>query len=370
MTAKNKDAAALKRRWESLKTSLWNRFTKNHGEAGQRPGKPGKERNQLANQAQDPAVVAEDLTKSYGATRALRGLSFQVPRGCIFAYLGPNGAGKTTTINILSGLLKPDSGRMSVCGLDVSRDTIKVKERIGVVPDESNLYPELSCRRNLDYLGQLYGLGRDARQKRITELLELFGLTDRSRTPFRALSRGLKRRLVLAAALVHSPEVLFLDEPTIGLDVPSARSLRQIIRQINQKGATVFLTTHNLLEAEALADLVCILIEGQVMDVGTPDEIRGKVRSGIFLKLGLSGELKPETILAACPAVKQASRSKGVWRMRVDDLDSALKQAVAMAEAQQLTINEVSMESPNLEEALLAYIQKDQSTEAEGKCPS
>jgi len=309
------------------------------------------------------AVSVEGLTKNYGATSALSGVSFGAPRGGVFAYLGPNGAGKTTTINMLCGLLAPDSGRIEVCGLDVRHEPVRVKARIGVVPDESNLYPELSCRRNLDYLGELYGLPRQARSKRAGELLDMFGLADRAGTLFRALSRGLKRRLVLAAALVHSPEVLFLDEPTIGLDVPSARNLRSVIRRINQEGTTVFLTTHNLAEAEELADTVCILIKGRVAEMGSPDDIRRRVERGTFLKLKLSGDVTREEVLSACPAVQEVRRENGIWRLRVDDLQEALRQSLALADSRQLAIKEVGMDRPSLEEAFLVYVQQDQPPE-------
>jgi ABC-2 type transport system ATP-binding protein len=317
----------------------------------------------LPAEANSPAVAVEGLHKSYGAVPALRGVSFTMPRGGVFAYLGPNGAGKTTTINILCGLLRPDSGRVTVCGLEVSQEPVKVKARIGVVPDESNLYPELSCRRNLDYLGELYGLSRGVRRARVGELLGLFSLADRAEMPFRALSRGLKRRLVLAAAMVHAPEVLFLDEPTIGLDVPSARALRQLIRRINQEGTTVFLTTHNLAEAEELAERVCILIQGRVVAMGSPGEIRGRVERGTYLRLGLSGEVTARELLSACPAVKEARPQNGLWRLEVEALHPALAQSLAFAEARRLLVNDVGVERPTLEEAFLAILQQGQPPE-------
>jgi ABC-2 type transport system ATP-binding protein len=246
----------------------------------------------------------------------------------------------------------------------VEQEPLRIKERIGVVPDESNLFPELCCRRNLDYLGELYGLPRQARRARVAELLALFSLADRAETPFRALSRGLKRRLVLAAALVHSPEVLFLDEPTIGLDVPSARALRRLIKQINQQGATVFLTTHNLAEAEELADTVCILIKGRVVEVGAPVDIRRRVDKGTYLKLGFSGAVTDEELLSACPAVKEARRQNGVWRLEVDGLHAALAQCLALAQARQLQVNDIGVERPTLEEAFLALWQQSESREA------
>ncbi|GAF75660.1 unnamed protein product, partial [marine sediment metagenome] len=223
------------------------------------------------------AVRVSGLSKSYGTLTALDGVSFEVQRSRVFAYLGPNGAGKTTTINILAGLLPRDTGDVTICGLDVSAKSVVVKSRIGVVTESSNLYPELRCRRNLEYLGELYGLGPSERRSRAAQLIEQFGLAEKANQPFGSLSRGMKRRLTIAAALVHGPEVLFLDEPTTGLDIPSARSLRQLVQRVAREGITVFLTTHNLAEAETLADDVAILVRGRIVARGTIDELRGQV---------------------------------------------------------------------------------------------
>jgi ABC-2 type transport system ATP-binding protein len=216
----------------------------------------------------DTVIQVQELSKSYGETHALEAVSFTVRRGEVFGYLGPNGAGKTT-VNILSGLLKGDTGEVRIHGLDITRESVAVKQRIGVVPEESNLYPELTCWRNLEYLGQLYGLSRLARRTRVSDLLEIFDLSEERAVPFRALSRGMKRRLTVAAALVHSPEIVFLDEPTAGLDVPSARALRGLIQATNRDGTTVFLTTHNLAEAEALSSRVLVLVRGHVVAQAT-----------------------------------------------------------------------------------------------------
>jgi ABC-2 type transport system ATP-binding protein len=154
-------------------------------------------------------IKAQGLRKCYGATTALDGVTFRVPEGEVFAYLGPNGAGKTTTINILCGLLQRDDGEVTIGGLDINREPVEVKQRIGVVPEESNLYPELSCRRNLEYIAELFGLPRSSRRARTDFLLEAFRLGDKATSPFRSLSRGMKRRLTVAAALIHSPEGFF-----------------------------------------------------------------------------------------------------------------------------------------------------------------
>jgi|UniRef100_A0A7V6A469 ABC-2 type transport system ATP-binding protein len=311
-----------------------------------------------------PAIAVSGLSKSFGSLQALSEVSFSVPRGEIFAYLGPNGAGKTTTIRILAGLLPRDDGEVSICGTDVARDPVVVKERIGVVPDESNLYPELTCRRNLEYLGELYGLARGVRAQKAAELLSFFGLKDRGTTPFGALSKGLKRRLTIAAALVHDPEVVFLDEPTSGLDVPSARALRELIRTINRQGATVFLTTHNLQEAEALSQRVLILIKGRVAALGTPAEIRQRVQGLNLLAVTFSAEIEAAPLLRACPAVLQASRRNGTWRLEILETHAALEQLVAFAGGAGVRISEVSAVTASLEDAFMSFL-KEGGPEAE-----
>ncbi len=305
-----------------------------------------------------PAISVSGLSKSFGPLKALSEVSFSVSRGEIFAYLGPNGAGKTTTIRILGGLLDRDAGEVSICGADVAEAPVFVKERIGVVPDESNLYPELTCRRNLEYLGELYGLPRNARNAKAGELLEFFDLADRATTPFGALSKGLKRRLTIAAALVHDPEVVFLDEPTSGLDVPSARTLRELIRTINRRGATVFLTTHNLQEAETLSQKVLILIKGRVAALGTPGEIRRRVQRLNLLSVTFSLEIDATRLLLACPAVLKVSSQNGTWRLEVTEANAALEQLVTFASREGVRIAEISTMTPSLEDAFMSLLKE------------
>lgn len=301
-------------------------------------------------------IEVRGLVRRYGDLVALDRVDFTVRRGETFAYLGPNGAGKTTTINILAGLLHRDAGRVNVCGFDIEHEPVAVKQRIGVVPEESNLYPELTCRRNLEYLGQLYGLGRSERPKRSGELLETFDLTEKASVRFGALSRGLKRRLTIAAALVHNPELIFLDEPTAGLDVPSARALRKLIQNINRRGTTVFLTTHNLAEAEALSDRVLILIKGKVVTEGATDEIGRQATGAEILSVVFSANVPVEALRAACPAVVSADITDEKWRFEVANVHQATAQIVAWAEKSGFTILEISTEAPILEEAFMTII--------------
>jgi ABC-2 type transport system ATP-binding protein len=304
------------------------------------------------------AISVSGLSKNYGSLEALSEVSFSVGRGEIFAYLGPNGAGKTTTIRILSGLLKRDAGEVSICGADVASDPVFVKERIGVVPDESNLYPELTCCRNLEYMGELYGLPRARRGFRTAELLSFFDLAGRATTPFGALSKGLKRRLTIAAALVHNPEVVFLDEPTSGLDVPSARALRELIRTINHQGATVFLTTHNLHEAESLSQRVLILIKGRVAALGNPGEIRQRVQHLNLLTVTFSSKIEADHLLKVCPAVLQALAQNGAWRLEVVEAQAALEQLVAFAGSEGVRISEINTITASLEDAFMSFLKE------------
>jgi len=299
------------------------------------------------------AVRVTGLAKTYGAVPALRGVSFEVRRGRVFAYLGPNGAGKTTTINILAGLLPRDAGEVAICGLDVSAEPVAVKSRIGVVTESSNLYPELRCLRNLEYLGELYGLGRSERLSRAQRLIEQFGLTREANQPFGSLSRGMKRRLTIAAALVHDPEVLFLDEPTTGLDVPSARSLREMVQRVARQGTTVFLTTHNLAEAEVLADDVAILIRGRIVARGTVDELRGRIGGARSLLVRFSSQVPLEVIREACPSVRKAGRDEEMLRLEVSGLHAAILELADLARRQGLHIRELVCAPPSLEDVFV-----------------
>jgi ABC-2 type transport system ATP-binding protein len=238
-----------------------------------------------------PVVRAQDLVHCYGEVRALKGLSFQLERGEIFGFLGPNGAGKTTTIRILTGLLTPTGGSAQVLGYDVVRERLELKRRIGVVPEASNLYNEMSGWDNLIFMGHIYGLSRRESAERAEALLRQFRLWDARQRRFGGYSRGMKRRLTIAASLVHRPHLLFLDEPTTGLDVASARELRTLITTLNQQGVTIFLTTHLIAEAELLCDRVAILVQGELEVIDTPANLVREAGGTAFLELQMSGPL-------------------------------------------------------------------------------
>ena len=238
-----------------------------------------------------PLIETIHLTKRYGTKTAAEDVSFTVNAGEIFGFLGPNGAGKTTTIKMIVGLLQPTSGTVKVAGYDVQSQPTLAKAACGYAPDEPNLYPKLSARELLRFVGELYNLSRTQTAHRIDELLRLFDLSEAGDDLIDSYSHGMQQKTALAAALVHDPKVLVLDEPTVGLDPKSARLIKDILRQMADRGAAVFLSTHILEIAERMCDRIGIINQGALIAVGTMAELRGLNKSGetsledIFLSL-------------------------------------------------------------------------------------
>ncbi|MTJ81490.1 MAG: ABC transporter ATP-binding protein [Telmatospirillum sp.] len=222
-------------------------------------------------------IVIEDLRKSYGERVALDGVSLTVPKGQLFAYLGPNGAGKSTTIRILTGLTKRSGGRASLDGCDIEADALAARRRSGLVPQQTNLDNDLSVGENLDIHGRLFDMRRGERQDRIAEVLAYVELADRRDQTVRTLSGGMKRRVMIARALMHRPAILFLDEPTAGLDAQIRRRIWALIKRIRQDGTTIFLTTHHIEEAEFLAERVAFLDQGRIVVIDSPANLINRV---------------------------------------------------------------------------------------------
>ncbi len=234
------------------------------------------------------AIRVHDLVKRYDALTAVDRVSFEVSSGEVFGFLGPNGAGKTTTINILTGLARADGGEVWIGGLNCTSNTKRAQHLLGVVPDESNLYPELSGFQNLCFCGALYGMRRVARETRARELLSDFDLAGAADRKFAAYSRGMKRRLTIAAGIMHHPPILFLDEPTTGIDVASARQVRQLISEMNQAGTTIFLTTHYIEEAERLCNRVAFIVDGRIVREGTVTQLMRQVEGLHMVEVSLN----------------------------------------------------------------------------------
>jgi ABC-2 type transport system ATP-binding protein len=300
------------------------------------------------------AIETIDLTRYYGELCAVDHLNLTVQRGELLAFLGPNGAGKTTTIRMLCGLLRPSEGRALIDGIDVVEEPLAAKARIGVVPQRSNLYAELSARENLIFTAKLYGLSRARWGSRADELLRAYDLAERAASPFGALSGGMKRRLTIAAALVHEPSILFLDEPTRGLDVQSARNLRARIETMKREGVTVFLTTHLIQEAERLADRVAIIVRGRLVVVDTPAALRARYRDEEILELRLSTVEEPLLeALRDLPAVRHVTRSGDRVRLVADSLHRALGEAMDLLRGTDVQVRDVQTVTPSLEDAFV-----------------
>ena len=230
-------------------------------------------------------IKAKNLIKKYDDFIAVNDISFDVNKGEIFGFLGPNGAGKTTTINMLIGMAKITSGNIYYNGKDLTNSIKKAQEIIGVVADDSNLYDEMSGYDNLCFCGSLYGLSKIERETKAVELLKKFQLAEAANKKFKAYSKGMKRKLTIAAALIHNPQILFLDEPTTGIDVASVRQIRDMIKNLNENGTTVFLTTHYIEEAERLCDRVAFIHKGKIIKIDSVENLLNETKEANIIEI-------------------------------------------------------------------------------------
>ncbi len=301
----------------------------------------------------DVAIEALELTKSYGEILAVDHINFEVKKGEIFGFLGPNGAGKTTTIRMLTGLSKPTAGSARVLGFDIDSEIAEAKKQIGVVPELSNLYDELSALDNLIFMAQLYGVPRNQRKGRAEQLLKMFRLYERRNDSFATLSRGMKRALTIAAALVHGPKLLFLDEPTVGLDVVAARSLRSLIANLRQQGITVFLTTHYLEEADLLCDRITILVNGRIVTVNTPEALKSSIGSDLPVEISFAAPpQKFEEVSGKLPNLRVVTVNNKV-RIYGGKPREVLEVVLQFAKTRGVEIDAVTTVRPSLEDAFI-----------------
>ncbi len=297
------------------------------------------------------AIEVRNLLKHWNQTKAVDGISFRVNKGEIFGFLGPNGAGKTTTIKMLVGLTKPTSGNAVVVGHDVINEIRQVKQSIGVVPERSNLYDELTVYENLRFVSKLYHVRSHEIENKIVELLELFQLNEYRDRRFAKLSKGLKRRTVLAAALVHEPLILFLDEPTSGLDIMSARKLRETISNLSSQGVTIFLTTHYIEEAGQLCDRIALLVKGKIQTIGTPEELRNSLQDTPILKVHVTGQM--EDVSADEIEGENVTIDNDEIILLTRDIHSSLSSLLEIAQAHDLHIESIETTTPRLEDAFI-----------------
>ncbi len=301
-------------------------------------------------------LEVRNLVKNYGEVVAVNGISFDVEEGEIFSLLGPNGAGKTTTISILSTLLIPTSGDATVCGYSVTDKPMAVKRSIGVVPQEIALYEELTALENLKFWGQMYGLSGKNFSNRIDEVLEQIGLKDRAKQRVKTYSGGMKRRVNIGVGLLHKPKLLFMDEPTVGIDPQSRRAILESVKELNRSGMTILYTTHYMEEAQELSDRVGIIDLGKMIALGTQEELTSQVgeMDTLILHLGenedpayLSNELKLMVgVLQATPTNQQVS-------VVTPSAEKMLAPVISRTNELGIRIYSVDMREPNLEAVFL-----------------
>lgn len=299
------------------------------------------------------AIEVSELTKYYGDFLAVDHISFSVKRGEIFGFLGPNGAGKTTTIRMLVGLTTPSGGTATVNGYDIREEIVEIKRHVGVVPETSNLYDELTVWENLLYMARLYGVPKSERRGRIRELLKAFDLWDRRDSKFGRLSKGLKRRATVAAALVHQPDIVFLDEPTTGLDVVSASALRGLMKEFREMGVTVFLTTHYIEEADQLCDRIAVLVKGRIVSLDTPEKMKSIVQGTPILEAAFNSPIEPTMIKSLDLQAIEVEVEDNRMRILTKDVSNTLKALTRLATERGLRIEQVNTLRPSLEEAFV-----------------
>jgi len=314
------------------------------------------------------AIEIKGLRKSYGDLMAVDDISLQVEPGELFGFLGPNGAGKTTTVNILTGVSLPTSGSASIHGHDVVRDSFRAKENLNVVPEVSNAYNEYTAWKNLMFTGALYGVPRKETALRAEELLQAFDLYDKRDAKVKGFSQGMRRKLVIAMALINEPRVLFMDEPTTGLDVQSVLTIRDMIRDLNRRGITVFLTTHNLVEANLLCDRVAIINHGKIVATDTPENLKRAARSVQVVEVSFD-RMTPEMEdgVASLAGIREASRQGDKLRLITEEPSSAISAVNRFADEKGLAITHINTPGPSLEDVFVELTGIRESAKGEAR---
>ena len=300
-------------------------------------------------------IEARGLTRKFGHLVAVDHVEFGVYQGEIFGFLGPNGAGKTTTVRMLTGVIDPTEGTATIQGHDTREEPLLSRAHIAVVPEEANVYLDLSVWQNLMLMAELHGVARHRRLQEAERLLDAFELTERKKQKARALSKGLRQRLMLCAALVTGPEVLFLDEPTSGLDVQSARLIRQIVSDMNRSGLTVFLTTHNMSEAGEMCSRVAIIDKGCIAAIDTPEQLRSTISSRQYVEVSFAGAAPEHNELALLPDVSQIEVYNRTFRLYTKLPGQVVTGVVRLADSRGLEITDLGNRKPSLVDVFLHF---------------
>jgi len=295
-------------------------------------------------------LIVEDLWKSYAETLALQGLTFEISRGEFFGLLGPNGAGKTTTIGLLSGLIEPSRGHISIDGFDLFSRPMEAKARLGLVPQSFALYPTLCARDNLVFFGRIYGLKGKRLKERMARVLEIVELTDRANQTVATFSNGMKRRLNIAAGLLHEPEILILDEPTVGVDTQSRNAILESINSLNKSGVTVLYTTHYIEEAQRLCDRVAVIDQGKIIALDSPAHLIRDLGKGMIrmeFNTGIDDKLLDQ--MKRIGLVIVVDDQKRRIHIETDHTDQASKELLELMKTRDGLLKTLDISEPNLE---------------------
>jgi ABC-2 type transport system ATP-binding protein len=305
-------------------------------------------------------IEVRDLTKVFGTITAVDHVSFDVRQGEIFGFLGPNGAGKTTTTRMLTGVIPVGGGTARIFGHDIQKEPVRAKQRFGVVPETSNASVDLTAWQNLMLMGALYGLDRALAGQRSRGLLEVLGLYERRDQKVQGYSKGMKQRLILAMALLHEPELLFLDEPTGGLDVQSTQMILSLLRALNAAGTTIFLTTHNMEEANQLCDRVGIIRKGKIVAIDAPERLKTAIDRMHRIEVSFDRQV-PGDALAGLRGVIEASRIGDKWQIVAENPDLVIRSLVTFSGDHGAAILTLTTLAPSLDEAFLRLTEEEQS---------
>jgi linearmycin/streptolysin S transport system ATP-binding protein len=303
-----------------------------------------------------PILQAQHLVKKYGDLIAVDGISFEIKEGEIFSLLGPNGAGKTTTISMLSTLLSPTSGDASIGGHSITKEPMAVKRVIGVVPQEIALYEDLTARENLIFWGQMYGLSGKPLNTRVDRVLEQIGLAERAKSRVKTYSGGMKRRLNIGVGLLHQPQLLFMDEPTVGIDPQSRRAILDAVKDLNRQGMTVLYTTHYMEEAQELSDRVGIIDHGKLIAIGTQSELTRQVGEMDTLVLQVGEGEDPAQLAEALrniPGLSGVQAANHEVVVIAPSAEEIVAPVVAQATERGIKIRAIEIREPNLEAVFL-----------------
>jgi len=300
------------------------------------------------------AIEVDHLSKHFGTLVALNEISFTVAQGETFGFLGPNGAGKTTTIRLLTGISPPTGGKATIFGNDIVKATTAARKTMGIVHETSNIYDDLSAWQNLMFSAELYTIGKKEREQRGKELLELFGLYERRADKVHGFSKGMKRRLTLAMGLINNPRLLFLDEPTSGLDVQSNLIIRDVIRDLTSRGVTVFLTTHNIEEANLTCDRVAIINKGRIAAIDSPERLKSTIQSVQSVEVAFSTiSANREEDLRHLPGVSEVRKEGDKVRLYTRDPSVVIAAVMEYAQEHNTRVLSINTVGPSLEDVFI-----------------